>query len=272
MTVKIGKSPVSKARMLETLLATVPVEGALDYYGCLLKSMVKNRSIINLGRPNVYLERPVVVKQGKRLFYLDGYTGFVSSVFIRAYEPNTYDAIIKSSGELFVDVGAYTGIYSINAAVSFNNIIALEPNPHTADILRKNIQMNKTSNVEVVQKAASDKTGPITLYEGIFSSTYTTAENFVLAKPGGTKMEISGITLDSLLSPYDRIDLVKIDVEGSELSVLEGAKETLPRIQKLIVEVDKGSSRDVMRLLRGFRPSPLEEGDLSDNIMFIRVS
>ncbi len=268
MEAKIGRDPISRRAMLSALLGAVPVHGALDYYRCIFKSMAVNRSITHLKRPNGYMRGHATVRSGGSLFYVDSYTGFVSSIFAKAYEPYTYRAIAAASGSVFIDIGAYTGVYSLLAARRFKNVVAFEPNPRTADILQTNIDLNGTGNIDLRRVAIGEKDGHTVLHEGIFSSTYTTNGNSLLAKPEGLQIDVEEAKLDSLMSGYESVELIKVDVEGAEVAVLKGMQNLLPRVRTLILEVDAANTEAVSELLRGFDAKVLEAGELSSNVMF----
>jgi len=72
----------------------------------------------------------------------------------------------KEVNGLVLDIGAYSGIYSLVAASANNQsrIIALEPHPRNFDLLYKNIQINGFSNITTENLALSNKTGQVTFY------------------------------------------------------------------------------------------------------------
>lgn len=244
----------------------------MNFYKSIFKTIIRDKGIANIGGANRLLEGHAIVWQRGRLSYIACDTTFGSTVLIPAFEPKTYKEIKTSQGRLFVDVGAYTGVYSILASDKFEKVISLEPNPITFEVLKRNVELNHLTNVEVVQKAASDNIDTITIYEGLWSSTYTAIRDFIFAKPEGITIQVQGIRLDGLLSSYDSIDLLKIDVEGYEINVLHGMEGILPRVRKIIVEADKENQVTISRILHNFEIFVLEEGNISDNLMFRNLS
>jgi len=135
--------------------------------------------------------------------------------------------IFKNSikeGDIVVDVGASIGYYTMIAAKIVGNkgkVFAFEPDTKNFEILKKNVEINKYHNVTLEQKAVSNITGKINLYssEGIgFHST---------VNPHSTDpaLPIESVSLDDYfreLNFLDKIDFVKIDVEGAEFWVLNG--------------------------------------------------
>jgi len=116
-------------------------------------------------------------------------------------------------------------------------VIAVEPEPSNFEILKKNIVLNKLSNVVALNIAASDRNGMITLYK--IKGPHTDWHSIV--KPGGNyeKVEVEAKRLSDVLSSLGikQIDLLKIDVEGAEPLVLRGLGSKLVDDKKIIYEV-----------------------------------
>lgn len=120
------------------------------------------------------------------------------------------------SGSTFIDVGANIGTIAIPVAKTVHKVIAFEPVKENYELLEENIRLNRLTNIEVHTVALGKERGTINLVaqDDKDASTYSVRE-------GG---DISVIQLDSILTSAD---FIKIDVEGYELEVLQGAKETL---------------------------------------------
>jgi FkbM family methyltransferase len=118
-------------------------------------------------------------------------------------------------GDLFVDVGANVGSYSVYAAELGASIIAIEANPDLVSRLRENLAVNDIAG-EVHQLALADHTGTVRFD--------TSGDAIGHISEQGT--EVPCDTLDNVLDGR-RAAGVKIDVEGAERLVLMGAAETL---------------------------------------------
>lgn len=143
-----------------------------------------------------------------------------------------------------IDVGANIGLYSLAlaAVAPQGRIYAFEPSPGTFDYLCQNVEENGLANVESFKLALGDSSeGTVHFHDipfftaGSFSvddGSFLTAE--VL---GSNFFEAAATTLDAFIAEHgiDRVDLIKIDVEGAELSVLDGAKDTLSTMQPKVV-------------------------------------
>jgi FkbM family methyltransferase len=136
-----------------------------------------------------------------------------------------------------IDVGANLGLFSLVARERFadRRIIAFEPAPSTFAALSGNIALNGAANVECHQLAVSDRDGtaPFAVLENARanSSLKTTGGS------PGTGIEIRCTTLDRFATEakIDRIALLKIDVEGFEISVLRGAERVFAQARPHVV-------------------------------------
>ncbi len=157
-------------------------------------------------------------------------------------------------GQVYVDVGANIGTLTLAASgmvASNGKVIAIEAHPVTMQYLRDNVALNQFKNIEVIHTAAGNQQGEL-----VFSSINSDDQNKVLLnKSGGVTVQVN--TLDHVLASTSTIDLLKIDVEGYEKMVLEGATETLRKTTVLLYESWEKhfegygyQTQDVIRLLQ----------------------
>ncbi len=129
-------------------------------------------------------------------------------------------------GQVFVDCGANIGLWSIVASYSLGEkgkVFAFEPNPGTAEKLRRNLSLGNIENVQLFEAAVGDASGQLLLKA---EPAHNQAR--IVAMPDQSTIVVPTITLDCKLSNL-KIDACKIDVEGYELNVLVGAQELLRR-------------------------------------------
>jgi len=136
------------------------------------------------------------------------------------------ESIVKE-GMNIIDIGANIGITTVPVAKRIGEggkLYSFEPVPEYFDTLRKNLSSNRLENVRVYERAVTDQGGRINFYQKGLSSG-------IIFEEGAKKFEASATTVDRFLSEQkiERIDLINMDCEGSELLVLRGAKETLRR-------------------------------------------
>jgi len=120
-------------------------------------------------------------------------------------------------GSLFIDVGANVGTYTVLAASLGAEVIAVEPAPDTAALLAENITLNGFDTVQVVKAAAGRAVGTTR-----FSQALDTVNHLDPLGP----VDVEVVTVDSLVGDRQVAGL-KVDVEGFELDVLEGARHAL---------------------------------------------
>lgn len=155
-----------------------------------------------------------------------------------AFEPESLAVWVQLCGwtdlAMAIDVGAYSGLYAITAALMEKEAIAIEPRAHLTDLIQKNAALNGVS-VKIMKVAASDKDGSANLYWDPRSPMNATAR--FKPKPTQTHKEsVAVMRLDSI--PFaSRIGAIKIDVEGHEAAVLRGAAELIRRdMPTLLIE------------------------------------
>jgi FkbM family methyltransferase len=138
-------------------------------------------------------------------------------------------------GGVFLDVGAHVGHWSLRLAEKASQVIAVEANPATAATLRRHLAMNAIGNVEVVQLAAWD--------ESVWLALEDPNEQVEGGSTRTLPVEVSGWTddngiplvkaerLDEAFPGLDRLDLIKLDVEGADIHALRGMAGLLERFR-----------------------------------------
>jgi FkbM family methyltransferase len=188
------------------------------------------------------------------------------------YEPETLAFIRKqlANGEVFVDVGANIGGYTIRAARTAR-VYVFEPHPRNFHLLMLNVKINELhDNVRAFQAAAGARLGKAKLAVSDYYGRHSLLQSFVrMQSKRSSCIEVNMVTLDSVLTNEDHIDVIKIDVEGAEPLVLEGAKETLKRTEIVIVEASlKSSFYRSTAILAKYSFKPLKKVD--SNMIFIK--
>jgi FkbM family methyltransferase len=209
---------------------------------------------------------------------------FNSAIQLRAHMIGTYEypasKILQKElkdARLFIDVGAHVGYYTLLASKIAKEVIALEPDPFNYKLLRINLRINGISNVYALNIAASNYTGT-----GIYASYIKNTGKLLTQKSNRdnnmSRIKIKVVKLDDLLLKIGKIpDVIKIDVEGSEIQVLEGLQETLRKgVKCLMIEVHSEENKiKAIYLLKklGYKiislKSPREEKRISFNEFLI---
>jgi FkbM family methyltransferase len=141
-------------------------------------------------------------------------------------------------GSTFVDVGANVGDYSLLAASIVGDagrVLCFEPEPQNRYWLQKSIDLNGYKNMDVFPVALSDTNRQASLYLGEIAGYHTLIPGHPERQAG--TITVPTRTLDSHLKELgrERIDMMKIDVEGAELQVLRGARTTMENNPQMIL-------------------------------------
>ena len=182
--------------------------------------------------------------QGRKMYLAPKGSYPSPDMIVDRYEKGTTELFrqLLKPGMIVVDVGANVGYFSLLSAElvgSSGKVYAFEPEPGNNGVLQKNIEINSLSNIQVEEMAVSDNSGVADLYLSELDSGSHSL--FGDAARGIRKaVQVTTTTLDAFLESegWPNVDLVKIDVEGAELGVLNGMERLMERSPdlKLIIE------------------------------------
>lgn len=153
------------------------------------------------------------------------------------YEPYvaaTLDGLL-ALGDVFVDVGANVGYHTARAARRVGptgRVLAVEANPENARLLALTAAANDFAHVDVLPLALGDHLGHVNFVSHI-GSNGGFAPDDIESLASGRATVVPTVTLDSL--GLERIDVMKIDVEGAESIVIQGGVDTIARCRPAIV-------------------------------------
>ncbi len=165
------------------------------------------------------------------------------------------------AGDVVVDMGAHIGAFAVRAArlAHHGQVYAFEASSKNYALLTENRQLNDLRNLYIENSAVSDRRGKMPLYmpsdNGILGSLMQETSSFMEM--------VQAITFTDIIAKHaiDKIDFLKVDVEGAEFDILfASSDETLPIIQKMVIEYhefegNKRSHQDLVNLLnlQGFK-------------------
>ena len=135
--------------------------------------------------------------------------------------------------DVIVDIGAHIGIFSIMASQKGSIVFSYEPVPENFLLLKKNIELNKITNIKAVNKAvcSDNKKRKMSLEPVNFGghSFFSSSEKSI---------EVQCITLEKILldNNIEKIDLLKIDCEGAEYDILLKAGDVMKKIKRIAME------------------------------------
>lgn len=162
------------------------------------------------------------------------------------FEENVYE--VKDThfnrGGVVIDIGANIGTFAMYAGQFAEKVYAIEPEPHNLEALKNNIDIN----------GMNDKVIPIPFGISNFKGTaviHDSGGGSSIKDDGAFGAEIEIMTLDNFFSLYeiDSVDVLKIDVEGSEVEIILGAsEETLNKCKYITMEFDIRSGSDLGKM------------------------
>ena len=172
-----------------------------------------------------------------------------------SHEEEVLEHFSPKPGEVVIDIGAAFGFYTLISSMkvgSTGTVIAIEAQPDTFEMLKRNIKLNKLANVIALNYAAYSSEAELKFY-----SSYS-----LMPERAGTNehefTKVKANTLDYILSQLKlatEVDWIKIDVEGAEFEVLKGAYNILSKSReiKLLIEIHgKENYESIMEFLSLF--------------------
>jgi FkbM family methyltransferase len=163
-------------------------------------------------------------------------------------EPGTRRVIqrILKPGDVFIDVGANVGLHTLAAARAMEGrgkIIAFEPFGETARLLEASVWLNGFSSMTEIHRAAvSTATGTHSLYLGNTSGHHSLFPLHAETSLTSRTVEVPLMRIDDVVDKSQPVTLIKIDVEGAELEVLETARQTILRNPDIAIVAEFGPS------------------------------
>lgn len=149
-------------------------------------------------------------------------------------EDTEYIRSILRKDDICVDIGANVGYYSVMMATAAaqGRVIAIEPSPVTAALLKLNLSLNRIRNADIVEGVTADSSGT-TQFQVAADSAFSSLRS------SGRSADIESIavksyTLDQLVENFGlaRVDILKVDVEGAEGLVIAGGRSLLADVNR----------------------------------------
>ncbi|MFH1244249.1 MAG: FkbM family methyltransferase [bacterium] len=154
---------------------------------------------------------------------------------------NIYYLEIDKADPTIVDLGAHIGMTTLYYKRLFPEakVWAYEPQPNNFSLLKKNIEENQVNNVELIQAAVAPKTGLLRLNDPVGDNAWKSGMGII---PKGWKgiqttreAQVTAVAISEVLN--QRIDILKMDIEGMEYEVVRAAGIALRNAQHILIEV-----------------------------------
>jgi FkbM family methyltransferase len=189
-------------------------------------------------------------RDGSRSCLLDLRAGL--AVLRDVYLERIYDSKFHLDPEgTVLDLGANIGMFTILAAnrlVPRGRVVAVEPNPYAAAVLQRNVIENGFSNVEVIVAAAAPMDGNVELH----LAPHSLGATVFAGQRRGESVMVAAIGVGTLIESLGPIELLKMDIEGSEWPIVfDSSPEMWVRIKRIAMEfhLDAAGCRSVADLI-----------------------
>lgn len=141
-----------------------------------------------------------------------------------------YVTMFPDKNRTYIDVGAHIGTTVLPYSRIFNNVVAYEPNPHTYDYLKKNVEVNEIQNVKIYNLALFSE-----LCRGVvIQHNYGNSGCFHFQKKENGFVLARTLDSESIRKKIEEIDFIKLDAGGCEYLILQGGKQTIMKNKPLI--------------------------------------
>lgn len=192
------------------------------------------------------------------------------------WEPNLTHWISErlEDGDVFVDVGANVGYFSLLAStlVGSGHVVAVEPTPRAFDLLQESLVKSNATNVRVVNAAAWHERSVLQMFSGSNLTMSSLMSDWAARWNDFESCDVPAVRLCEILTPREMkaARIVKIDVEGAEWHAVQGMVELLENCREdleVMVEItpkllaaEQHSSEELLALFAryGFRPYILD--------------
>ena len=212
------------------------------------------------------LRLPILARALRGYWWLPRSRGKILQILGGRYEPEQTAHFVRlvRPGATVIDVGAHAGYYTLLASIlagDSGSVWAFEPDPINARFLRDHMNVNHRRNVHVEQLAVSDARGSARFRHGTGSGTGR------LDRDGD--LDVGTVRLDDFCLEHSiKPSALKIDVEGGELAVLDGAADVIEATRPVIFlsTHSRAGHAECLRRLRaiGYTFQPIGAGDLDD--------
>jgi FkbM family methyltransferase len=185
-----------------------------------------------------------------------------------------YNFIAHLPPETIIDAGANIGLASIYFANKFPyaKIIAIEPEMENFELLKKNV--SKYPNIIPLCAALWDRVGQINLFDtGLGTNAYMVSDSGIIKTPKhDLRSLVNTVTIEKILKDYnlDRVDILKIDIEGAEKEVFNNSKDWIQKVNAIIIELHERMKDGCCRSFYNNTSCFTNEWSLGENIYLAR--
>lgn len=168
--------------------------------------------------------------------------GVSGSLALGLHDPFEIEQFRKDiqPGMTVIDIGANIGYYTVIAAYHVGTqgqVLSFEPEQNNFDLLQKNIKANNFTWAKAYKTALSDTSGSRSLF---LADSHTGIYSFANNRNSKHHIQVITNTLDNYLEKekVNKVDIIKMDIEGGEMLAIDGMKKTITNNPRLILFVE----------------------------------
>ena len=256
---------------------------AKDFNGTLSNKIIVFSNLCILQLRTIFESSDYTTKSVKLLNYkVTGYSyNTIRHLFVEIFVLKEYLFSSQISNPIIIDCGSNIGMSILFFKNKFpeSTIIGIEANPNAFTLLQKNIKVNNLQNIELYNIALSSHTGELSFFIDENLGSLTASQN--QSRGGKSEHVVKAEKLSKIIQKFSSIDLIKMDIEGSEIEVISDLfiSNTLNIANEYIIEyhhnieTDKSKLSDFLAKFEqnGFnyniKSSYQEKGDTQDVIL-----
>jgi FkbM family methyltransferase len=164
-------------------------------------------------------------------------------------------------GSVCLDVGANIGVYTIFLALmagSTGHVTAFEGGRRTSEVLQGNVVLNNLSNAKIVQRPVSRQKK----YYDEINAIGKSQSDFIFYEEKQSEGQLISLSIDEYCEAYEKLDFIKVDVNGLDFDILSGAKDSIKNHRPTILvefvpaEISNEVFQEVAQMLVGLNYFP----------------
>ncbi len=180
----------------------------------------------------------VQLRNGLEIEFLPGDVSLwqIGEIFWRGVYDRQFASVSMEAESWIVDLGANIGAFSVYAARRWGagrRLLAVEPNPACAAVLRRNLRRNGLAAARVLEVAVSARSGPARLFQDHRATDARLMPGSAETAPG---LRVPCLRLEQVLAEIPRVALLKLDIEGEEYGLLWADSSAWRKVERLALE------------------------------------
>ena len=197
----------------------------------ILSTFIRGKSFLK----DVFVTLQNPASESRIVINITDFECFNHTIDLWLYKSNEHNILLKfmKGGGVFIDIGANYGVYSLYASSvggGDSKVFSFEPQSDPAFALTQSALKNELSNIQIIQSAVSDSVGVVDFYSPKSGSGVGSVHRQHASQRSSVNHRfVKSVSLDYFFSKNElnRVDIIKVDVEGNEKNVFVGAKKIL---------------------------------------------